>query len=383
MRTRKQLESDVKARYRTLAKYWDIPKGKAVERAEKLIQYNSDSDLREFLSRPLKTCKINDLDPAHRAADKELAKMEKEVSKVYNQATKEMQAKLDNWVKQFDSDDAKMQKKLAAGLISEREYKGWLQEQVMQGQQWKEMLSTLSDDASRTNDIAKSVCYGHMADVYAEGVNFSTYQIEHDAQINTSFTLYDKNTVERLLKDHPRLLPDPSKTSKKAKSKDLRWNSRHIENELLQGILQGESIDSISNRLKRVQNMNQGAVVRYARTMTTSAENGGRMRGYERAQKMGLDIEHSWLATLDSITRDSHRHVDGETVPIGEKFSNGCRYPGDPEGDPGEIYNCRCTDVVQIKGFETDASDLSWRRSEKLGEMSYQEWKDLKDKKNG
>ena len=49
-----------------------------------------------------------------------------------------------------------------------------------------------------------------------------------------------------------------------------------------------------------------------------------------------------WLSASDEDVRDSHRELNGEVVPVGERFSNGLRYPGDPEGEAGEVINCRC-----------------------------------------
>lgn len=49
---------------------------------------------------------------------------------------------------------------------------------------------------------------------------------------------------------------------------------------------------------------------------------------------------HSWLQTFDDDVRETHR-LD-ETVTIGERFSNGLRWPGDPEGAAEETINCRC-----------------------------------------
>ena len=46
-----------------------------------------------------------------------------------------------------------------------------------------------------------------------------------------------------------------------------------------------------------------------------------------------------------SITLDyrrDHRRMDGETVPIDAKFSNGLRFPRDPDGPADEVINCRC-----------------------------------------
>ena len=74
--------------------------------------------------------------------------------------------------------------------------------------------------------------------------------------------------------------------------------------------------------------------------------------------------------------------MDGQRVPVGTPFKvDGyeIEYPGDP-GAPGFlIYNCRCTLMASLKGFESDASDLSLRNTNKLGGMSYEEWKNSKD----
>lgn len=68
--------------------------------------------------------------------------------------------------------------------------------------------------------------------------------------------------------------------------------------------------------------------------------------------------------------------MDGETRdPKTGKYSNGCRYPADPQGRPEEVYNCRCTQIAKLKGFEHDFSDMSWRNDKKLEGMSYDEWK--------
>lgn len=82
------------------------------------------------------------------------------------------------------------------------------------------------------------------------------------------------------------------------------------------------------------------------------------------------------MATLDSRTRDSHRQLDGEVVGDDGKFSNGLRYPGDPEGPAAEVWNCRCTLVAALPGHDVfegrDAHGL---------ETSYEDWKAGRDPK--
>lgn len=50
--------------------------------------------------------------------------------------------------------------------------------------------------------------------------------------------------------------------------------------------------------------------------------------------------EKRWQVTSGN-PRDSHRAVNGQVVAMGERFSNGLRWPGDP-GPAGEIANCKC-----------------------------------------
>ena len=44
--------------------------------------------------------------------------------------------------------------------------------------------------------------------------------------------------------------------------------------------------------------------------------------------------------------------IDGETVELGERFSNGMRYEGDEEAPVGMRANDRCTTAVRVRGKE-------------------------------
>ena len=47
--------------------------------------------------------------------------------------------------------------------------------------------------------------------------------------------------------------------------------------------------------------------------------------------------------------RENHQDMDGETVGINERFSNGLMYPGDPQGAPEETINCGCTWILDAE----------------------------------
>jgi HK97 family phage portal protein len=62
--------------------------------------------------------------------------------------------------------------------------------------------------------------------------------------------------------------------------------------------------------------------------------------GYKAAVQGGL-VSKTWVVTSGN-PRDSHAGVNGETVGIRERFSNGLRYPGDYSGGAEENANCQC-----------------------------------------
>lgn len=322
-------------------------------------------------------------DYAHTATNKKLAKLEKEIRDMYTQAASETQAKFEDYMRRFKIKDQIKLGQLSRGEITQTEYTKWRYGQVCIGERWQEMVATLSQDLTNADKLAMSMVNGHTPDVYAINHNYSAYVLDSNTHMDLSFTLYDRHTVERLIRDNPSLLPKP----KVDIPKDLAWNRKHIANAITQGVLQGESIPQIAKRLQSVAQMGQVAAIRNARTATTGAENAGRLSSYKQATAMGINMQQQWVATLDGRTRHSHRQLDGERIKVGDKwhhykFSNGCMYPGDPDGPPHEVYNCRCTLIAILPGInDAPASDLSVRNTNKLGGMTYAEWKENKKKK--
>ncbi len=317
-------------------------------------------------------------DPAHLESEKLLEEMERKIAGVYRQAATETQGKLGEYMAAFTRKDEQWKKKLEAGEITQKQYDDWRIGQIMTGKRWQEMRDTLADDYHNANEIARSIVNGYMPDVYALNHNYATFEVEKASRVDTSYTLYDRQTVERLIRGDPQILPSPGKRVKAeiAAKQDIAWQEGQIQSVMTQSILQGESIPRIAKRISStVSTRNDAAAVRYARTATTAAQNAGRVDGYKRAEDMGIQMQQEWIATLDDHVRDSHALLHGETVEVGGTFSNGCRYPGDPQGPASEIWNCRCTLVAELKGFERNKEDLGFTDNERLGGMTYEEWR--------
>ena len=62
------------------------------------------------------------------------------------------------------------------------------------------------------------------------------------------------------------------------------------------------------------------------------------------SQLMGDKGTKTWRA--GSNPRSSHARMNGETVPVGEKFSNGADYPGDGSLSTDETAGCNCSLVI-------------------------------------
>lgn len=321
-------------------------------------------------------------DYGHEETEKLLAQMERKIAREYRQAIKDTQEKLDDYLRRFKIKDEAWQKMVANGEKTQREYQQWRTGQIMIGKRWEEMRDSLAADLHNSNVIARSIIDGYMPEVYALNHNYATFLVEKGSGVDTSYTLYDRDTVTRLMRDDPVLLPPPGRNmqARIAAGKDIAWQEGQIQSVTLQSILQGESIPNMAKRIANTMGeSNHKSTIRYARTATTGAENAGRLDGYKRASDLGIKMRQTWVATLDNRTRHEHRYLDGRTVDVDEPFKvDGyeIRFPGDPQAPGYLIWNCRCTTIAQIKGFERDVSNPDLRRDEKLEGMSYAEWKE-------
>jgi hypothetical protein len=80
------------------------------------------------------------------------------------------------------------------------------------------------------------------------------------------------------------------------------------------------------------------ALDRYARsTVATSANFGMTSAAEQSGQRSKV-----WVVNSRN-PRSSHASLSGEATGIGEPFSNGMQWPGDPAGGADENANCRCS----------------------------------------
>lgn len=322
-------------------------------------------------------------DLGHKLTDKELAKLERRIAKLYREAGEELQATIDAYFEQFKKRDEEM--KALIGTVqngkewTEADYKQWRLNQIGRGERYQAMRDKVAHRMTDANAVAVSYTNDATPGIYSLNRNYSAYTIEQVAG-NVGFDLWDEQTVKRLMVEQPDLMPYyPPKRALK-RGIDLAYGKKQITASVTSSILQGKSIKHMADDLqKRITTMSRDSAIRTARTAVTGAQNAGRMDSYAAAEKMGIKLKKEWLATLDARTRHSHAMLDGEQVPQDKKFSNGCRFPGDPQGPPWEIYNCRCTLIAAVDGVDTSTAQRRARnadpgQTEVISNMSYAEW---------
>ena len=327
------------------------------------------------------------MDTGQRLTEQELTKLEKRIFAVYQEAYNGLDATIREYFSKFSERDKEMKAQLDAGKITEENYRQWRIAQIGRGKRFEALRDQVAERMTNANATAVAYVNDVTPVIYSLNRNFAAYTIEQVTG-DVGFDLWDEQTVKRLIVKQPELMPYyPPKRALK-RGIDLAWGKKQITASVTSSILQGKSIKHMADDLQsRIVTMNRDSAIRTARTAVTGAQNAGRLDSYYAAEKMGIKCRKQWMATLDGRTRHSHAMLDGEIVDNDKKFSNGCRYPGDPNGPPSEIYNCRCTLVSEIEGIDTSggkrrARNQATGRNELIENMSYAEWAGRK-KKNG
>lgn len=312
-------------------------------------------------------------DEGHVLTDKELAKLEKRISKVYGEAARELQKTIDTYFESFTKRDEEM-KNLVGTVINdknwtEQDYKQWRLAQIGRGKRFEALRDKIAERITEANEVAAAYINDDTPNVYSLNRNYIAYTIDKETggrftlqdgiKISSDFILWNEQTVKLLILEQPDLMPYYPEERAVKRDIDLAYGKKQITASVTSSILQGKSIQHIADDLqKRITTMSRDSAVRTARTAITAAQNAGRQDSFVAAQNMGIKVRKRWVATKDNRTRHDHGIADGQIVDGDEPFDIGgykMMFPGDEsDGAPGYlIYNCRCTmRTVERSGIE-------------------------------
>lgn len=127
------------------------------------------------------------------------------------------------------------------------------------------------------------------------------------------------------------------------------------------GVALGDSVDDLASRVGEEFDVGDRRARTIARTEVVGASNGAANDVASALWQSGVRMTRTWLAADDDRTRDTHIEADGQTVGFDEPFQVGdalLMYPGDPDGPPEEVINCRCTVTFDAAEDDDNAGGL-------------------------
>lgn len=329
-------------------------------------------------------------DAAHGASDDELARLERRIARLYREAADELQETIETYFEKFKKRDEEM--KALIGTVqngkewTEQDYKLWRLNQIGRGRRYEALREKIAQRMTNAHETAIAYVNDTTPGIYSLNRNYAAYTIERVAG-NVDFTLWDEQTVRRLIVEQPDLMPYYPKAAAVKRGIDLEYGKKQITKCVTSSVLQGKSIKGISDDLQRyIPTMSRDSAIRTARTAVTGAQNAGRMDSYAAAAERGISLKREWVATLDNRTRHAHAMLDGTKVGMDEPFKvDGYKimFPGDRSAPGYLLYNCRCTMVAAVDGIDTSdamrrARDPETGESVLIKNMTYREWQSWK-----
>lgn len=253
-------------------------------------------------------------------------------------------------------------------------FRKWEIAQLGRGQHWNDMRDQMAQRLTETNQIASGYINNILPSIYMANSNGVAAIFEKAAMnqgmAGVKFDLVDEYTVRNLMTQSSEVRP--YKPVKISIDESTKWSKNKLQNALLQGILQGDSIDQIADRFETVTGMNRNAAIRNARTATTNARNAGKQDRFEELKAKGCIFTKIWVATRDDRTRTEHMDANGQEVDSDSTFDVGgedLMYPADPSASGWNRYNCRCTMKTGKIRFTSNLSDEQ-RKKAKISVVS-------------
>ncbi|PTL14778.1 phage head morphogenesis protein [Staphylococcus haemolyticus] len=231
-------------------------------------------------------------------------------------------------------------------------------------------------------EVAKTIRQAQQ-NAYIEKFLMSLYLYEMASQTSMQFDVPTASVINKAIEqpiEFIKLVP----TLQKHRDEVLKKIRIHIT----QGIMSGEGYSKIAKSLRDDIGMTKAQSLRVARTEAGRAMSQAGLDSAKVAKDNGMKMKKRWSATKDNRTRDTHRHLDGQSVDIDDNFrSSGCVGPA-PHLFVGvasakENINCRCKLLYYID--EDDLPGVMRVRNddgvtEVIPTMTYREWKKQKRK---
>ena len=105
------------------------------------------------------------------------------------------------------------------------------------------------------------------------------------------------------------------------------------------GLAEGTDLDELARQIADSTVLSPGRAKLIAHQESANAMSAS---NYNMMVENGVR-RHKWLSQpIADVPREDHRRMSGQVRNVGELFSNGLKFPRDPEGPPEETIHCNC-----------------------------------------
>lgn len=325
------------------------------------------------------------------------------LKKYYTEASREIETEMESFYESFADREnitlAEARKRISSAKFDRNKFERMAKENIdlkrkygnhmpegiaKQVEEQERMLNTLSKKGavSRMENLKAGIdnailklydkqqitMFDLLKEGYEDGYYRGMFRIQHGLGVGTDFTRLNERAIRQaVLTDHgkgnfSKRLYQHSKTL----SKDIQEN-------LTIGIIRGESIDKMAERISKRLDVSMSNAKRLVRTETAYIHEKATLESYKEA---GITT-YRFVATLDGRTSEICQELDRKEFPVDKAM------PG--ENFPPMHPNCRSTtEAVFEEEIESNriARDADGSQYMVPRNMNYQEWKEKYVDKN-
>ncbi|WP_053037798.1 phage minor head protein [Staphylococcus haemolyticus] len=307
--------------------------------------------------------KINNQEDIDRYINALIKKAEDEIEILFSRRLKQIKQEIEDMFSKYQSDDV---------------YVTWTEFNKYNrlNKELNRIAQMLTQDY---REIAKIIKQSQQ-NAYIEKFMMSLFLYEMASQTPMQFDVPTQEIIQKAI-EQPIELIQLIPTLDRHRSNVLK----KIRLEITRGIINGKGYTHIAKALRDDLGMSKAQAQRVARTEAGRAMSQAGLDSAKVARDNGLSIHKRWLATKDTRTRHSHRHLDGQSLRLHEVFrSSGCTAQA-PKLFKGaasakENINCRCKLLYYIDEDELPTV-MRTKEDGVIPFTTYREWE--KEKRKG
>ncbi len=298
------------------------------------------------------------------------AELDKNSDKLMLLQERRLAAAYTQGLRQVRGDVAEMYAKYATGgklsLADASKYNRW-------GNLEKDLVNTVKKTTGKSFRITKKA----ITDQFEENFYHTAFEMERQAALNLRFGMLSEDVVNAAIQNPLDKIGWGKRTLKQS-----TLLVDQLRTDIAQALIQGKGYAEMSKTLKNRMEIGASKAMRILRTEAHRAQSEGRLdamvKGEAAADRLGLDMQRVWVASLDDRTRPTHGVADGQVAKNGDGGEVMFTVAGVRARGPGlvgvaaEDINCRCTTRSQVKGHEPEYRRV---RGEGIGKIeTYEQW---------